>query len=45
MRRLFHWRLNKIREQFLLYVIHWSLLAVMDIGYLLVGRVHSMVVT
>ncbi|EAR0853447.1 DUF2770 domain-containing protein [Salmonella enterica] len=31
MRRLFHFLMNNIREHFMLYVILWSLLAVMDI--------------
>lgn len=35
MRRLFHFLTNNIREHFMLYVILWSLLAVMDIVYLL----------
>nr|WP_079953896.1 DUF2770 family protein [Salmonella enterica] len=35
MRRLFHFLMNNIRENFMLYVILWSLLAVMDIVYLL----------
>ncbi|ECA2819267.1 DUF2770 domain-containing protein [Salmonella enterica subsp. enterica serovar Kiambu] len=35
MRRLFHFLMNSIREHFMLYVILWSLLAVMDIVYLL----------
>lgn len=35
MRRLFHVLMNNIREHFMLYVILWSLLAVMDIVYLL----------
>ncbi|EBW0111832.1 DUF2770 domain-containing protein [Salmonella enterica subsp. enterica serovar Bareilly] len=35
MRRLFHFLMNNIREYFMLYVILWSLLAVMDIVYLL----------
>ncbi|EAA2537048.1 YceO family protein [Salmonella enterica subsp. enterica serovar Newport] len=35
MRRLFHSLMNNIREHFMLYVILWSLLAVMDIVYLL----------
>ncbi|EAA7245534.1 DUF2770 domain-containing protein [Salmonella enterica subsp. salamae] len=34
MRRLFHFLMNNIREHFMLYVILWSLLAVMDIIYL-----------
>ncbi|HCL5073766.1 TPA: YceO family protein [Salmonella enterica] len=34
MRRLFHFLMNKIREHFMLYVILWPLLAVMDIVYL-----------
>lgn len=35
MRRLFHFLMNNIREHLMLYVILWSLLAVMDIVYLL----------
>ncbi|EBB5061833.1 DUF2770 domain-containing protein [Salmonella enterica subsp. enterica serovar Typhimurium] len=35
MRRLFHFLMNNVREHFMLYVILWSLLAVMDIVYLL----------
>ncbi|EAB9312645.1 YceO family protein [Salmonella enterica] len=35
MRRLFHFLMNNIREHIMLYVILWSLLAVMDIVYLL----------
>ncbi|HAU3362042.1 TPA: DUF2770 domain-containing protein [Salmonella enterica subsp. salamae] len=30
----FHFLMNNIREHFILYVILWSLLAVMDIVYL-----------
>ncbi|HCT9899345.1 TPA: YceO family protein, partial [Citrobacter koseri] len=31
MRRIFHYLINNIREHFMLYVILWSLLAIMDI--------------
>ncbi|EAA8667417.1 DUF2770 family protein [Salmonella enterica] len=34
MHRLFNFLMNNIREHFMLYVILWSLLAVMDIVYL-----------
>lgn len=33
--RLFHYLVNNIREHFMLYVILWSLLAIMDVIYIL----------
>lgn len=35
MRRLFHYLVNNIREHFMLYVILWSLLAILDVIYIL----------
>ncbi|EOH6331151.1 YceO family protein [Citrobacter koseri] len=35
MRRIFHYLINNIREHFILYVILWSLLAIMDIIYIM----------
>ncbi|WP_336221380.1 DUF2770 family protein [Citrobacter amalonaticus] len=34
MRHLFLWLVNNIREHFMLYVILWSLLAILDVIYL-----------
>lgn len=34
MRRLFDYLVNNIREHFMLYVILWSLLAIMDVIYI-----------
>ena len=35
MRRIFHYLVNNIREHFMLYVILWSLLAILDVIYIL----------
>ena len=35
MRRLFLYLVNNIREHFMLYVILWSLLAIMDVIYIM----------
>ncbi|MBN6043523.1 YceO family protein [Citrobacter sp. ku-bf4] len=35
MRRLFLCLINNIREHFMLYVILWSLLAILDVIYIL----------
>lgn len=32
MRRIFHYLVNNIREHFMLYIILWSLLAIMDLS-------------
>ncbi len=45
MRRLFHFVMNNIREHFMLYVILWSLLTVMDIVYLLSSDCFSLTLT
>lgn len=34
-RRIFHYLINNIREHFMLYVILWSLLAIMYIIYIM----------
>ncbi|EPG6756868.1 TPA: YceO family protein, partial [Citrobacter freundii] len=34
MRRIFHYLVNNIREHFMLYIILWSLLAIMDVIYI-----------
>ncbi|MTH46573.1 YceO family protein [Intestinirhabdus alba] len=34
MRRLFHYLINNIREHFMLWIVLWSLLAIMDIAWL-----------
>ncbi|KWZ89597.1 hypothetical protein HMPREF3212_03006 [Citrobacter freundii] len=35
MRRIFHYLVNNIREHFMLYIILWSLLAIMDVIYIM----------
>ncbi|HGL6906301.1 TPA: DUF2770 family protein [Citrobacter farmeri] len=35
MRRLFLYLVNNIREYFMLYVILWSLLAILDVIYIM----------
>lgn len=35
MRRVFHYLVNNIREHFMLYIILWSLLAIMDVIYIM----------
>ena len=35
MRRIFHYLVNNIREHFMLYIILWSLLAIMDLIYIM----------
>ena len=34
MRRIFHYLVNNIREHLMLYIILWSLLAIMDVIYI-----------
>ena len=35
MRRIFHYLGNNIREHLMLYIILWSLLAIMDVIYIM----------
>ncbi len=35
MRRIFHYLVNNIREHLMLYIILWSLLAMMDVIYIM----------
>ena len=35
MRRIFHCLVNNIREHLMLYIILWSLLAIMDVIYIM----------
>ena len=35
MRRIFHSLVNNIREHLMLYIILWSLLAIMDVIYIM----------
>lgn len=35
MRRIFHYLVHNIREHFMLYIILWSLLAIMDVIYIM----------
>ncbi|MDT7366198.1 YceO family protein [Citrobacter freundii] len=35
MRRIFHYLVNNIREHFMFYIILWSLLAIMDVIYIM----------
>ena len=35
MRRIFHYLVNNIREHFMLYIILWSLLSIMDVIYIM----------
>lgn len=35
MRRIFHYLVNNIREHFMLYIILWSLLAIVDVIYIM----------
>lgn len=35
MRRILHYLVNNIREHLMLYIILWSLLAIMDVIYIM----------
>ncbi|MEB1054252.1 YceO family protein [Citrobacter portucalensis] len=35
MRHIFHYLVNNIREHLMLYIILWSLLAIMDVIYIM----------
>ncbi len=35
MHRIFHYLVNNIREHLMLYIILWSLLAIMDVIYIM----------
>ena len=34
MRRIFHYLVNNIREHFMLYLLLWALLAIIDVIYI-----------
>ncbi|WP_152044321.1 YceO family protein, partial [Enterobacter hormaechei] len=40
MRRLVNYLINNIREHFMLYIVLWSLLAIIDVIYIAVPYTH-----